>query len=143
MHQKISLITLGVENLEKARAFYERLGWIRSVRDAEGVAFFQMGGMALSLFPREELAKDAMVEDKGANGFHGMALGYCARTKEHVDAILERAVNAGAKLVKEAQDTSWGGYSGYFSDPDNFLWEIAWNPGFQLQEDGTIKLPDL
>lgn len=143
MHQKISLITLGVEDLERAKKFYEGLGWIRAVRDAEGVVFFQVGGMGLSLFPRKELAKDATIEDKGFNGFHGMALGYCARTKEHVDAIIERAVGVGAKLVKEAQDTFWGGYSGYFSDPDGFLWEIAWNPGFELQEDGSIKLPDL
>lgn len=95
MDQRISLITLGVSDLARARAFYERLGWVRAMKDAEGVAFFQAGGMAFSLFPRTELAKDAGVSDSGATGFNGMALAYNTRTREEVDAVLGEAVAAG------------------------------------------------
>lgn len=142
MDQRISLITLGVSDLARARAFYERLGWVRAMKDAEGVAFFQAGGMAFSLFPRTELAKDAGVSDSGATGFNGMALAYNTRTREEVDAVLGEAVAAGGALVKPAQDAFWGGYSGYFADTEGFLWEVAWNPGFAMDEKGRIILPD-
>lgn len=142
MDQRISLITLGVSDLARASAFYERLGWVRAMKDAEGVAFFQAGGMAFSLFPRAELAKDAGVSDPGAAGFNGMALAYNTRTREEVDAVLADAVAAGARLVKPAQDAFWGGYSGYFADTEGFLWEVAWNPGFAMDEKGRITLPD-
>lgn len=141
MDQRISLITLGVSDLARASAFYERLGWVRAMKDAEGVAFFQAGGMAFSLFPRAELAKDAGVSDPGAAGFNGMALAYNTRTREEVDAVLADAVAAGARLVKPAQDAFWGGYSGYFADTEGFLWEVAWNPGFAMDEKGRITLP--
>jgi uncharacterized protein len=140
LEQRISLITLGVADLERSRAFYERLGWRRSMPNAEGVVFFQAGGMVLSLFPRDELAKDAQISAAGS-GFSGMALAYNARSRAEVDAVLAEAKAAGGKLVKPAQDAFWGGYSGYFADPDGFLWEVAWNPSFAIAVDGSIKLP--
>ena len=140
MDQRISLITLGVTNLDRSRNFYERLGWRRSMAEAEGVVFFQAGGMVFSLFPREELAKDATISPDGS-GFQGISLAYNARTREEVNAVLDEAVAAGATLLKPAQQAFWGGYSGYFSDPDGFLWEVAWNPAFHIAEDGSIQLP--
>lgn len=134
-------MTLGVADLGRSRKFYERLGWRRSLAKAEGVVFFQTGGMAVALYPREELAKDAQVAAKGA-GFNGISLAYNARNRAEVDAVLSEAVAAGATLAKPARDASWGGYSGYFSDPDGFLWEVAWNPSFAMAEDGSIRLPD-
>lgn len=141
MEQRVSLITLGVADLARSAAFYERLGWVRSMRKAEGVAFFQAGGMVLALWPRTELVKDAGVTDGGA-GFHGMALAQNTRSRAEVDAILGEAVAAGGTMVKPARETFWGGYAGYFADPDGFLWEIAWNPGFTLTEGGDVILPD-
>jgi uncharacterized protein len=141
MEQRVSLITLGVADLQRSREFYERLGWRRSMADTEGVVFFQTGGMALALYPRHELAKDANVSAHG-DGFSGIALAYNARTRAEVDSVLNEAEAAGAKLVKPAQEAFWGGYSGYFSDPDGFLWEVAWNPSFSIAADGSIRLPD-
>jgi uncharacterized protein len=141
MDQRISIITLGVSDLERSKEFYERLGWRRSMKKAVGIAFFQAGGMALALFPRIDLAKDANVADDG-HGFRGITLAQNMRTREAVDSLLAEAVAAGAKLLKPAQDVFWGGYSGYFSDPDGFLWEVAWNPHFPLAEDGSIYIPD-
>jgi catechol 2,3-dioxygenase-like lactoylglutathione lyase family enzyme len=141
MEQRVSLITLGVADLQRSREFYERLGWRRSMADTEGVVFFQTGGTALALYPRHELAKDANVSAHG-DGFSGIALAYNARTRAEVDSVLNEAEAAGAKLVKPAQEAFWGGYSGYFSDPDGFLWEVAWNPSFSIAADGSIRLPD-
>ena len=141
MEQRISLVTLGVENLERSREFYERLGWRRSMAGAEGVVFFQAGGMALALYPRSDLAKDANVRAEG-HGFCGAALAYNARTRDEVDAVLAEAAAAGAAITKPAQEAFWGGYSGYFADPDNFAWEVAWNPSFPIAADGSIRLPE-
>jgi uncharacterized protein len=141
MDQRLSILTLGVANLNRSREFYERLGWRRSTAKAEGVVFFQAGGMALALYPREELAKDANIAPEG-RGFSGIALAYNTRNREEVDSVLAEAVAAGAKLLKPAQAAFWGGYSGYFSDPDGFLWEVAWNPFFPIAEDGSIRIPD-
>jgi catechol 2,3-dioxygenase-like lactoylglutathione lyase family enzyme len=141
MEQRVSIITLGVANLQRSREFYERLGWRRSMPQNEGIVFFQIGGMALALYPRDELAKDANVPSE-VGGFSGMTLAFNARNREEVDAVLAEAQAAGAKLVKPAQEAFWGGYSGYFSDPDGFLWEVAWNPFFQIAEDGSIRIPD-
>jgi uncharacterized protein len=141
MEQRVSLITLGVADLERSRKFYERLGWRRSMAQAEGVVFFQTGGMALALFPRHDLAKDMNISDNG-RGFSGISLAYNARSREDVDSVLAEANAAGAKILKPAQTAFWGGYSGYFSDPDGFPWEVAWNPSFLIAEDGSIKLPD-
>ncbi|HUI43268.1 MAG TPA: VOC family protein [Terriglobia bacterium] len=141
MEQRVSIVTLGVADLKRSREFYERLGWRRSMAKAEGIVFFQAGGMALALFPRGELAKDANVAPEG-HGFSGISLAYNARTHEDVDSVLAEAVAAGAKLIKPAQEAFWGGYSGYFSDPDGFVWEVAWNPQFTMAEDGSIRIPD-
>lgn len=141
MEQRVSIITLGVANLERSREFYERLGWRRSMAKAEGIVFFQAGGMAFALFPREDLAKDANVAAEGS-GFMGISLAYNTRNRAEVDSTLNEAEAAGATVVKPAREAFWGGYSGYFSDPDGFLWEVAWNPGFQMAADGSIRIPD-
>ena len=141
MDQRISIITLGVSDLERSKEFYERLGWRRTMRKAEGIAFFQAGGMALALFPRSELAKDANIAAEG-HGFCGITLAQNMRTREEVDSLLAEAVAAGAKILKPAQEVFWGGYSGYFSDPDGFLWEVAWNPHFPIAADGSIQIPE-
>jgi catechol 2,3-dioxygenase-like lactoylglutathione lyase family enzyme len=141
VEQRITLITLGVHDLEKSVAFFERLGWRRSVKHAKGVAFFHCGGIALSLFPRSELAKDANVPPEGG-GFNGFTIAYNTRSKGDVDAVLAEAVSCGAEIVRPALSASWGGYSGYFRDPDGHLWEVAWNPGFALDDNGAVQLPD-
>ena len=141
MEQRVSIVTLGVANLKRSLEFYERLGWRRSMAKAEGIVFFQAGGMALALFPRDELAKDANIAPDGS-GFKGISLAYNTRNRAEVDSILEDAEAAGARLVKPAQEAVWGGYSGYFSDPDGFLWEVAWNPSFRMAEDGSIQIPE-
>jgi len=152
MEQRISILTLGVADLARSRAFYQRLGWRESSASNEAIAFFQSGGMILALYPRAELAKDAEVPDLNpipkpatkapAQVFAGFTLSFNARTREEVDQVLAEAKTAGAKILKPAQEAFWGGYSGYFADPDNFAWEVAWNPAFPIAEDGAIHLPD-
>jgi catechol 2,3-dioxygenase-like lactoylglutathione lyase family enzyme len=129
---RISLITLGVADLERAVHFY-RDGLGLPMRESPpGIAFFETRGTWLSLFSREELAKDAGVVAEGA-GFRGFSLAHNVRTEAEVDATLAQAVAAGAKLIKPAQRVFWGGYSGYFADPDGFLWEVAHNPHFWIE----------
>ncbi|SRR5579864_344651 len=140
MEQRVSIVTLGVKDLTRSRQFYERLGWRSSSASNDGIVFFQAGGMALALYSRGELAKDANVAPEG-NGFNGATLAYNTRTREEVDKFLAEAQEAGAKFQKPAREAFWGGYSGYFSDPDGFLWEVAWNPFFQIAQDGSIRLP--
>jgi uncharacterized protein len=140
MEQRVSIVTLGVANLQRSREFYERLGWRRSMAGTDGIVFFQAGCLVLALFPREELAKDANIAADGA-GFPGISLAYNTRTRSEVDSVLEHARAAGAKILKPAQEAFWGGYSGYFCDPDGFLWEVAWNPHFPIAEDGSIRIP--
>ena len=140
MEQRVSLITLGVADLNRSREFYERLGWRRSMAKAEGIVFFQTGGMAIALYPRNDLAKDARIASEG-HGFCGIALAYNTRTRDEVDAVLAQAQAAGAKILKPAEEAFWGGYSGYFADPDGFPWEVAWNPSFPIATDGSIRLP--
>jgi len=139
MEQRLSLVTLGVADLERSRRFYEDgLGWRRGNAHAE-VVFFQLGGAILGLFSRKELAADARLPGEGS-GFGGMTLGYNARTRAEVDAVLAEAKAAGAKILKPAEDTFWGGYAGYFADPDGHLWEVAYNPYFKLGSDGRVEL---
>ena len=139
MEQRLSLVTLGVADLERARRFYEDgLGWRRG-NDHPEVAFYQIGGAVLALFGRDALAADARVAAAGSN-FGGVALAYNTRTREEVDAVLAEAEAAGATILKPAEDAFWGGYSGYFADPDGHLWEIAWNPDWTLTEDGSVRL---
>ncbi|HTB97391.1 MAG TPA: VOC family protein [Terracidiphilus sp.] len=141
MEQRISILTLGVKDLKQSTAFFERLGWRKSNASNEAITFFQTGGMALALYPRAELAKDARAETEGT-GFSGMTIAYNARSRQEVDAVLGAVKAAGAKILKPAEDAFWGGYSGYFADMDGYAWEVAWNPHFQLAEDGSIHLPD-
>jgi uncharacterized protein len=141
MEQRLSLITLGVTDLARSREFYERLGWRRSMAKSEGVVFFQAVGIAVALYPRHEIAKDANISSEG-RGFCGISLAYNARSREEVDAVLAEAETAGAKLLKPAQEAFWGGYSGYFADPDGFPWEVPWNPSFPIAQDGSIRLPE-
>ncbi len=120
----ISIITLGVADLATSIAFYEALGFARVPFDSDGIAFFEAGGSQLALFPREELAKDARVSPEGG-GFSGITLARNFGSSGEVDNLLSLAVASGGGLVKEAEPVSWGGYSGYFSDPDGHLWEAA------------------
>lgn len=139
MEQRLSLVTLGVADLDRSRAFYERLGWRPAQGDHTGVVFFQLRGLVLALFGREALAEDAAVPAAG-EGFRGLALAYNTRSKTEVDAVMAEAAAAGASIPKPAQATFWGGYAGYFADPDGHLWEIAWNPFWTVAEDGSITL---
>ena len=141
MEQRITLLTLGVGDLDASRKFYERLGWMRSLTDAKGVAFFQAGGVVLSLYPRAELARDAKVAPEGT-GFQGFSIAYNTRSKEEVDAVLAEAEAAGGKILRPGGDAFWGGYFGFFADPDGFAWEVAWNPHFPMDEEGIVRLPD-
>jgi catechol 2,3-dioxygenase-like lactoylglutathione lyase family enzyme len=139
MEQRLSLVTLGVADLERARRFYEDgLGWRRGNDHAE-VAFYQLPGMVLALWGRDALAKDAHLSGPGS-GFGGIALAYNARSREEVDAVLAEAEAAGAKILKPAEDAFWGGYTGYFADPDGHPWEVAWNPGWTIAADGSVRL---
>jgi uncharacterized protein len=140
MEQRLSLVTLGVGDMAAARSFYERLGWQPSSSSNEQVTFFQMGGVIFGLYGRDALAEDAGVPADG-KGFRGVALAYNACDTAGVDTVLVTARAAGATIVKSAQDVFWGGYSGYFSDPDGHLWEVAWNPFFPIDAEGNISLP--
>jgi catechol 2,3-dioxygenase-like lactoylglutathione lyase family enzyme len=131
MEPRITLITLGVSDLERSIQFYEKGLRLPRREGPEGIAFFETGSTWLSLYGREALAGDATVSSEGS-GFRGFVLAHNVRTKEEVDAALAEAVAAGAKLLKPAQEVFWGGYSGYFEDPDGFLWEVAYNPHFWI-----------
>jgi len=139
MEQRLSLVTLGVADLDRSARFYEEgLGWKRGT-DNEGVVFFQTPGAIVGLWPRADLAADAGVPAKGS-GFAGIALAHNTRSREEVDAVLAEAVAAGGTLVKPAEEAFWGGYSGYFADPDGHLWEVAFNPYWGFDEAGNIRL---
>jgi predicted lactoylglutathione lyase len=140
MDPRISLITLGVADLPRARAFYEALGW--RGQEIEETYFVQAGGSAVVLWGRGKLAEDAQVSDDGGDGFGGVALAHNVGTREEVDAIIDAARTAGASITKPAQETFYGGYAGYFADLDGHVWEIAHNPGFTLEADGSLTLPD-
>ena len=132
MKPRISLITLGVGDLPRSRAFYERLGFAARQESTADIAFMDMAnGLVLALFPREKLAEDAHADSAGS-GFRGFTLAHNVASPEEVDAVLAEAVAAGAKLQKPGQKVFWGGYSGYFADPDGFLWEVAHNPFMDL-----------
>jgi hypothetical protein len=136
---RLSIVTLGVTDLEKARKFYEALGWTASPASQGDIVFFQLGGMALALYPRDALAEDACVDAEGG-GFQGITLAYNVRSKQEVAVLLNVAEAAGGKILKPAQDVFWGGHSGYFADVDGHLWEVAWNPYSKLNERGEIEL---
>jgi catechol 2,3-dioxygenase-like lactoylglutathione lyase family enzyme len=142
MEPRISLVTLGVTDLERSLRFYrDGLGWRPSGASVEGiVAFFQLGGLVLSLWSRHELARDAALDDAG--GWGGIALAHNVRARGEVDEVMAALTRAGGRILRPAAEAEWGGYSGYIADPDGHAWEIAWNPGFPLTADGTIRLPD-
>jgi uncharacterized protein len=137
--QRVSLITLGVADVTAARTFYEALGW--GCKEVEETVFVQAGGSAVVLWGREKLADDAGIEDTRADGFGGIALAQNVRSREEVDEVLAAALAAGATVTKPAAETFYGGYAAYFADPDGHLWEIAHNPGFTLNPDGSLVLP--
>ncbi len=142
MEQRLSLVSLGVADVAASTAFYERLGWTASSVSNENITFFQLGGIILGLYGRDALAEDANMEPTPAGGFSGVTLAHNARSKDEVDALLAKAEKAGARILKPAGDVFWGGYSGYFADPDGHAWEVAWNPYFPIDDDGAVHLPD-
>ncbi len=137
MQQRLSLITLGVSDVARARAFYERLGWAGESPDGD-VVFFQAGGMVLALWGREKLADDSAVDDGG--GWGGVTLAHCVDSPAKVDAVLAEAAATGATIGRPGGPTFWGGYSGIFIDPDGHPWEVAHNPGWVLEDDGSVRL---
>jgi catechol 2,3-dioxygenase-like lactoylglutathione lyase family enzyme len=138
MEQRISAVTLGVRDLAVSRRFYvDGLGW-KPVFENKDIIFFQAGGMIFALFLRDQLAADFEADPK-TFGRAAMALAYNVRAKAEVDPLLKRAQDAGAPILKPARQASWGGYSGYFADPDGFAWEVAWNPGWPLAADGSVS----
>jgi uncharacterized protein len=129
MEQRISLVTLGVNDLRRARTFYEALGWRGAQQPDDEIAFFQAGGMVFGLWTA-----------LGGHGAPGIQLAHNVRSPEEVDALLARAVQAGATIVQPAARAVWGGYSGTFADPDGYVWEVAHNPDWTLTEDGSVRL---
>ena len=143
MEQRVSLITLGVSDLSRAKSFYEALGW--RGQEVEETVFYQAGGMALVLWGEDKLAADAGLTAGGSaagGGFRGMALAQNVRSRAEVDSAIAAARAAGATVTHEPAETFYGGYAGYFTDPDGHAWEVAHNPGFTLAEDGSLTLPD-
>jgi predicted lactoylglutathione lyase len=138
MEQRISLITLGVADLKRSRAFYEALGWTTNAGPDDDVVFFQAGPMILALWHRARLAEDSGVRDGG--GWGGITPAYNAASPEDVDRVIEEARAAGAEIPRAGAETFWGGYSGIFVDPDGHAWEIAHNPHWTLLPDGAVKL---
>ena len=144
MEPRVSLVTLGVSDLERAVAFYrDGLGWPKSSVGGDVVAFFETGGVVIALFPRASFALDAGVDidDVESGGFSRLALAHNVAEKEGVDSVLAEAVEAGATILKEAQEIFFGRH-GFFADPDGFVWEVAWNPSFPMAADGSIELPE-
>jgi hypothetical protein len=129
MEQRISLVTLGVSDLARARAFYEALGWHGGLQPDDEIVFFQAGGMVFGLWTA-----------LGGHGAPGIELAHNVRSPGEVDALLSRAVQAGATIVRPAARADWGGYTGAFADPDGYVWEVAHNPGWTLTEDGSVRL---
>jgi uncharacterized protein len=141
---RVSLLTLGVSDLERAVAFYrDGLGWPKSDAGGDEVAFFKTGGVVIALFPRASFAADAGVdvEDVEDGGFSRFSLAHNVAEERQVDSVLAEAAEAGATIVKEAQEIFFGRH-GFFADPDGFVWEVAWNPSFPMAADGSIELPD-
>ncbi len=139
MEQRLSLVTLGVVDLARARAFYEALGWVTRADPGDDVVFFQTGGVIVGLWSRDRLAEDSGVEDGG--GFVGVTLALNVRSPAEVDAVIAEASAAGARIARAGAETFWGGYSGVFVDPDGHPWEVAHNPHWTIAEDGSTRLP--
>lgn len=140
MEPRLTLVTLGVADVARSKAFYEALGFKPCGFENEHVAFYDAGGAVLALFGRQSLAEDAGVPDDG-HGFRAVSLAHNTRSEAEVDQVLAHAVASGATLIKPGQRVFWGGYSGYIADPDGHLWEVAYNPGFPLDAVGHLQLP--
>jgi predicted lactoylglutathione lyase len=138
VEQRLSLITLGVNDLARARGFYEALGWTTGAGPDDDVVFFQAGGMIVALWDRARLAEDSCVEDGG--GWGGVTLAYNVRSEEEVDAVIEEARGAGATIGREPGKAFWGGYTGIFIDPEGHPWEVAHNPRWTVHGDGSVSL---
>ncbi|CAN5557742.1 VOC family protein [soil metagenome] len=140
MEQRVSLITLGVGDVQRARAFYERLGW--QGREVDETVFFQAGGVAIVLWGTDKLALDCGIPQRQDGGFEGIAFAHNVRSETEVDEVIAAAERAGAVVTRPPAETFYGGYAGVFTDPDGHAWEIAHNPGFPLADDGSITVPD-
>ena len=140
MEQRLSLLTLGVRDLARARAFYEAIGWVTRAAPDDDVVFFQCGGTIVALWDRARLAEDSGTDDAG--GWGGVTLAHNVRSPEDVDRVIADAEAAGATIPRHGAETFWGGYSGAFVDPEGHAWEVAHNPRWKLREDGSVVLPD-
>jgi predicted lactoylglutathione lyase len=138
--QRVSVVTLGVADVTRARAFYERLGWVTRGEPGDDVFFFQAGGMIVALWSREKLADDSGVDDSG--GWGGVTLAHNVSSPAEVDAVIAEARHAGARIARKGAETFWGGYSGVFVDLDGHPWEVAHNPHWTLLDDGSVVLPE-
>lgn len=138
MEQRLSLVTLGVRDLARARQFYEALGWKSGAAPADDAVFFQAGCMVVALWGRDQLEEDTAVKDSG--GWGGVTLAYNARSPKEVDEVIAEAERAGAHIARYGAETFWGGYSGVFVDPEGHPWEVAHNPNWSIAEDGSVKL---
>ena len=139
MEQRLSIVTLGVEDLRRARAFYEALGWrIATQENADSIVCFTLNGIGFALYPHEKLLEDIGLPGLSGGATGAVILAYNVRAREDVASVLAEAERAGGIIVKPAQDVFWGGHSGYFKDPDGHLWEVAWNPFSPLDVDGTV-----
>lgn len=139
MRQKLNLITLGVDDFEKSVAFYEKLGWKKSAKSMEGLALFPLGGMVMALHPRHELAADTTLPYQ-PSAFSGLTISYNTKSEQEVEEVLNSVSALGGTIVKPAQKVYWGGYSGYFKDLDGYLFEVAYNPFWELDENDNLKL---
>ena len=140
MRSNISFVTLGVDDLQRATAFYTAIGLTPHARSNEHITFFDMSGQVFALFGRAALASDAQLQND-RSPFGGVTLAHNVRTAEDVTALLELAVTSGGALLREASEPPWGGLRGYFADPDGHAWEVAWNPGVTIDDDGRASLP--
>jgi len=140
MDQRVSLITLGVADVKRSRAFYEHLGW--QGQEVEETVFFEAGGIVLVLWGRDKLALDCGITDEKVGGFSGVVLAHNVRSEAEVEQVLTSAQRAGATVTRPSGPTFYGGYAGFFTDPDGHAWEIAHNPGFPLAADGSVTVPD-
>jgi|SRR5689334_1815519 len=139
MRQKLNLITLGVDDFKKSLTFYEKLGWKKSDKSMDDLALFSLGGITLALYPRQELAKDVTIAFQ-SSVFPGITISYNAKSEKEVDEVMEEVKRLGATIIKRAQKVFWGGYSGYFKDLDGYVFEVAYNPFWELDENDNLKL---
>jgi predicted lactoylglutathione lyase len=140
MEQRISLVTLGVSDVSRSFEFYKSLGW--RGQEVEETVFFQTGVIGIVLWHQDKLADDAAVEQVSGSGFRGVAIAHNVRTKDEVDVVIAAVNAAGGSITRAPADTFYGGYAGYFTDPDGHVWEIAYNPGFPISDDGALTIPD-